>query len=71
VQGQDALATAPPQGVVETMKTISLRLPESVLESLKALARKRDVPYQSHSENSLRGRDFVILRREPKDLATE
>jgi predicted DNA binding CopG/RHH family protein len=28
-------------------KTISLRLPESLLESLKALARKRDVPYQS------------------------
>jgi predicted DNA binding CopG/RHH family protein len=28
-------------------KTISLRLPESVLEALKALARKRDVPYQS------------------------
>ncbi len=28
-------------------KTISLRLPESLLESLKMLANKRDVPYQS------------------------
>lgn len=28
-------------------KTISLRLPESLLESLKILANKRDVPYQS------------------------
>jgi len=28
-------------------KTISLRLPVSLLESLKILAHKRDVPYQS------------------------
>ena len=28
-------------------KTISLRLPETLLESLKMLANKRDVPYQS------------------------
>ena len=28
-------------------KTISLRLPEMLLESLKMLANKRDVPYQS------------------------
>jgi len=28
-------------------KTISLRLPESLLEELKLLANKRDVPYQS------------------------
>src|SRR5688500_2271608 len=28
-------------------KTISLRLPVSLLESLKVLAHKRDVPYQS------------------------
>ena len=28
-------------------KTISLRLPESVLEELKLLANKRDIPYQS------------------------
>jgi len=30
-----------------TMKTISLRLPEMMLAELKALANKRDVPYQS------------------------
>ncbi len=28
-------------------KTISLRLPESVLDEIKLLAHKRDVPYQS------------------------
>lgn len=28
-------------------KTISLRLPETLLQSLKMLANKRDVPYQS------------------------
>lgn len=30
-----------------SIKTISLRLPESMLAELKALAHKRDVPYQS------------------------
>jgi predicted DNA binding CopG/RHH family protein len=30
-----------------TLKTISLRLPEAMLEELKLLAHKRDVPYQS------------------------
>lgn len=30
-----------------SVKTISLRLPESLLEHLKMLANKRDVPYQS------------------------
>ena len=30
-----------------SMKKISLRLPESMLEELKLLANKRDVPYQS------------------------
>ncbi|HSE39772.1 MAG TPA: BrnA antitoxin family protein [Acidobacteriota bacterium] len=30
-----------------TMRTISLRLPESMLAQLKVLANKRDVPYQS------------------------
>ncbi len=28
-------------------KTISIRLPESLLEALKLIANKRDVPYQS------------------------
>jgi len=30
-----------------TVKTISLRLPETLLDRLKALANERDVPYQS------------------------
>jgi predicted DNA binding CopG/RHH family protein len=30
-----------------SLKTISLRLPEFMLEELKLLANKRDVPYQS------------------------
>ena len=30
-----------------SVKKISLRLPESMLESLKLLANKKDVPYQS------------------------
>jgi len=30
-----------------SVKTISLRLPEMMLEELKSLANKRDVPYQS------------------------
>jgi len=30
-----------------SVKTISLRLPEAMLEELKRIANKRDVPYQS------------------------
>lgn len=30
-----------------TLKTISLRLPESMIKDLKVLANRRDVPYQS------------------------
>ena len=30
-----------------TTRTISVRLPESLIEKLKVLAHKRDVPYQS------------------------
>ena len=30
-----------------SVKTISIRLPESMLEELKMIANKRDVPYQS------------------------
>lgn len=30
-----------------TMKTISLRIPETMLSELKLLANKKDVPYQS------------------------
>lgn len=30
-----------------TLRTISIRLPESLIEHLKVLANKRDIPYQS------------------------
>ena len=31
----------------QSVKTISLRIPQSMLEEIKLLANKRDVPYQS------------------------
>jgi len=37
-------------------KTISIRLPESMLEDIKALANKRDVPYQSLIKINLKER---------------
>jgi predicted DNA binding CopG/RHH family protein len=33
--------------LIPSSKTISLRLPEYILDEIKMLARKRDVPYQS------------------------
>jgi predicted DNA binding CopG/RHH family protein len=30
-----------------SLKTISLRLPETMMETLKIMARKQDIPYQS------------------------
>jgi predicted DNA binding CopG/RHH family protein len=39
-----------------TTKTISLRMPESMLNELKLLAHKRDVPYQSLIKVFLRER---------------
>ncbi len=43
-------------------KTISLRLPESMLDSLKILANKRDVPYQSLLKSFLAERIQMELR---------
>jgi len=34
-----------------TARTISIRLPETMLEDLKVLANKRDAPYQSLLKN--------------------
>jgi predicted DNA binding CopG/RHH family protein len=34
-------------GLKPTLRTISLRLPVSMIEDLKVLANRRDVPYQS------------------------
>jgi predicted DNA binding CopG/RHH family protein len=48
-----------------TTKTISLRLPESMLSELRLLANQRDVPYQSLIKVFLRERIDRELHREP------
>jgi predicted DNA binding CopG/RHH family protein len=48
-----------------TIKTISLRLPESMLSELRLLANQRDVPYQSLIKVFLRERIDRELHREP------
>jgi len=47
-----------------TMKTISLRLPETMLNRLKVLANERDVPYQSLMKMFLKER--IDREYEPK-----
>ena len=47
-----------------TMKTISLRLPETMLNRLKVLANERDVPYQSLMKVFLKER--IDREYEPK-----
>jgi predicted DNA binding CopG/RHH family protein len=44
------------QNLKPSTKTISLRLPESMLAELRQLANKRDVPYQSLIKTFLRER---------------
>jgi predicted DNA binding CopG/RHH family protein len=44
-------------------RTISIRMPESMLDELKLLANKRDVPYQSLIKMFLRERIDAELRR--------
>lgn len=46
-----------------SVRTISIRLPESLLQSLKMLARKRDVPYQSLVKMFLAEKVAGALRR--------
>lgn len=48
-----------------SLKTISLRLPEMMLAELKALANKRDVPYQSLLKMFLAERIAEELRSSP------
>lgn len=43
-------------------KTISLRLPEHILDEIKMLARKRDIPYQSLIKMFLKDRLNEELR---------
>ena len=45
-----------------TMKSISIRLPEHMLEQLKILAHKSDIPYQSLVKLYL-GREILMERR--------
>ncbi len=46
-----------------TTKTISLRLPEFILDELKLIAHKRDVPYQSLIKIFLKDRIDEELRQ--------
>lgn len=46
-----------------TLKTISIRLPESLIEYLKALANQRDIPYQSLLK-------MYLIERVEKELHT-
>lgn len=50
-------------------KTISLRLPESMLEELKLLANKNDVPYQSLVKVFLSERiESELQKHEPQNI---
>jgi predicted DNA binding CopG/RHH family protein len=54
-----------------SVKTISLRLPEAMLEDLKLLANKRDVPYQSLVKVFLSDRieqEFTTKQKHSKSL---
>jgi len=51
-----------------TTKTISLRMSESMLNELKLLANKMDVPYQSLIKVYLRERIDKDLRREESEV---
>ena len=48
-----------------TLKSISIRLPEDMLEELKILAHKKDVPYQSLAKMYL-AREILMERRSLK-----
>ena len=50
-------------------KTISLRLPETMIEELKLLANKRDVPYQSLLKIFLAERIESEFQRHDRNLA--
>ena len=51
-------------------KTISVRLPESMIEELKLLANKRDVPYQSLLKIFLAERIEEEFQRQHHKMAT-
>ena len=62
VDWSDARAVRMPN-LQPSTKTISLRLPEHMLEDLKLLANKRDVPYQSLMKQFLAERLDAERRR--------
>ena len=52
-------------------KTISLRLPQTMLDELKLLANKRDVPYQSLVNMFISERiDLELKKHQPKMVRT-
>jgi predicted DNA binding CopG/RHH family protein len=65
----DAATPALPK-LTTTTTTISLRLPEPLLEDLKRLANKRDVPYQSLLKTFLADRIESELRPAKKKRKT-
>ena len=48
-----------------TLRSVSIRLPEDMLEELKILAHKKDVPYQSLAKMYL-AREILMERRSLK-----
>jgi predicted DNA binding CopG/RHH family protein len=53
-----------------SMKSISIRLPESLIEELKILANKKDIPYQSLAKIYL-AREVAMERREARAAVAE
>jgi predicted DNA binding CopG/RHH family protein len=51
-------------------KTISLRLPELMLNEIRLIANKRDIPYQSLIKMFLKERIDQELKRSPESRAT-
>ena len=51
-------------------KTISLRLPELMLNEIRLIANKRDIPYQSLIKMFLKERIDQELKRSPESQAT-
>jgi predicted DNA binding CopG/RHH family protein len=52
-------------------KTISIRLPETMLDSIKVLANKRDIPYQSLIKAFLQEKIDREFHHKPKKTVTQ
>ena len=53
INWQDAIKNPILPNLKKSTRSISIRLPESLIDSLKFLANKRDIPYQSLMKNML------------------